>query len=114
MLGESESDSDEMDYSVADNDYHMEMQNERSRKKINFIDDRMLASMDRCKITDRDAMHLVSATATAVLNKMQETQPEWKAVTIDDLVLNRTSIQSMRKGYRRRQAQEIVDSFNVK
>lgn len=73
----------------------------------------MLASMDKCKITTRDAMHFVSATVAALLRKLQ-VEEDFSSVKLEDLVLNRTTIQSMRKEYRRRQAQQILDSFNVR
>lgn len=73
----------------------------RTRGKKHFIDDRMLACMDKCKISTRDAMHLISATSIALGHRLE------------DLVLNRTTVQSMRKEYRRRQAQSILENFNV-
>lgn len=73
----------------------------RVRGKIHFINDRMLACMDKCKMTTRDAIHFISATAIALGHHLE------------DLILNRTTLQEMRKEYRRRQAQAILDSFNV-
>lgn len=76
-------------------------QSNRVCGKKHFIDDRMLACMDKCKISTRDAIHFISATALALGHR------------VEDLVLNRTTVQSMRKNYRCRQAQEILDNFNV-
>lgn len=70
------------------------------RGKTHFIDDRMLACMDKCKISTRDAIHFISATAFALGHR------------VENLVLNRTTVQSMRKEYRRRQAQ-YLRNFNV-
>lgn len=84
-----------------------------SRGKIHFVDDRMLASMDKCRISDRDAMHLTSATITAVLRKLQEMKPDLNDIKVEDFVFNRTSFQTMRKEYRRRQAKQIIDEFKV-
>lgn len=84
-----------------------------NRGKINFIDDRMLASMDKCKLSTRDAMHLVSATVAAFVNKLQEVNGGKLPIQMEDLVLNRTTVHSMRKKFRRRQAEEIIDGFNV-
>lgn len=39
---------------------------------VNFIDDRMLASMGKCKLSTRDAIHIVATTANAILNKVQD------------------------------------------
>lgn len=80
---------------------------------VNFIDDRMLASMDKCKLSTRDAMHIVSATANAILNKVQDVFPAVTPIKLENLVLNRTTLHLMRREYRRRQAKQIIDDFNV-
>lgn len=36
------------------------------RGKVHFIDDRMIASMDKCKLSSRDAMHFITATVGAI------------------------------------------------
>lgn len=71
------------------------------RGKKHFIDDRMLACMDECKISTRQAIHFISATAFALGHQ------------VEHLVLNRTTVQKMRKEYRRRQAHNILDNFDV-
>lgn len=85
----------------------------QSRGTIHFIDDRMLASMDKCKLSTRQAMHIVTATAAAILNIVKDDSTASTAINLKDLVLNRTTIHSMRRDYRRRQAKRIIDEFNV-
>lgn len=79
----------------------------RIRGKIHFIDDRMLASMDRCQLSTRNAIHFIAAMASA-MGQALELGP-----IVQDLVFNRTTVESLRKKYRRRQAREILDNFNV-
>lgn len=98
---------------IAEDEPTVVAQGQQSRGNIHFIDDRMLASMDKCKVSTRDAMHLISATAAALLRKIEKVNPTSTAITLDDLVLNRTTIQAMRRDYRRKQAQQILESFNV-
>lgn len=102
----SQGEDNELQYSDAndhlDVNYYTEIsQPSRIRGKQKFFDDRMLACMDKCNISTRDAIHFISATVNALGHK------------VEDLVLNRTAIQLMRKEYRRRQAKQIIDNFNV-
>lgn len=114
--------SSEMAYSVVDQNVSIDIaddeptvvtQGQQSRGNIHFIDDRMLASLDKCKISTRDAMHLITATAAALLRAIEGVNPTSTAIKLDALVLNRTTIQAMRRDYRRKQAQQILESFNV-
>lgn len=67
----------------------------------------MLASMDRCQLSTRNAIHFIAAMASA-MGQALELGP-----IAQDLVFNRTTVESLRKKYRRRQAREILDNFNV-
>ncbi|XP_037939016.1 uncharacterized protein LOC119688042 [Teleopsis dalmanni] len=69
--------------------------------KIHFFDDRMLACMDKSKISTRDAIHFISATAAALGHR------------VEDLVLNRTTVHLIRKEYRRRKAHDILKNFDI-
>lgn len=85
-----------------DENMSMEKSNSNNlRGKKHFIDDRMLACMDKCKISTRDAIHFISATAAALGHQIEE------------LVLNRTTVQLMRKEYRRRKAHDILENVDV-
>lgn len=76
-------------------------QSGRIRGNKKFIDDRMLACMDKCKISTRNAIHFIIAIASALGHDVKE------------LVINRTTLESMRKDYRCRQARAILENFNV-
>lgn len=93
--------------SVANEDFSVARQLREKRGKIHFIDDRMLASMDKCKLSTRNAIHLIAATASAMGHTLE------LGPIVQDLVLNRTTVEKLRKNYRRRQAHEILDKFNV-
>ncbi|XP_053959928.1 uncharacterized protein LOC128864341 [Anastrepha ludens] len=57
-------------------------------------------------------MHLVSATVAAFRNTMQSVNGT-PSIKMEDLILNRTTLHSMRRDYRRIQAQEIINGFNI-
>lgn len=90
-----------MDIVEAD-DHAESRRNVRSRGKIHFIDDRMLGCMDRYKMSTEHAVHFISATALALGHRLE------------DLVCNRTTIQNLRKDYRRKQAHQILNDFQVR
>lgn len=113
VSGDTEAGDVEMDCSTSEVDFHIDQQSRRSHRKINFVDDRMVACMDKCRITDREAMHLTAATLSAVLRKLQDIKLDLKDIKVEDFVLNRSSLQIMRKEYRRREAQHILEEFKV-
>lgn len=53
------------------------------------------------KITNTAAVHIISAVADALGHR------------IDELVLNRTTIERMRREYRKTNAKKIMDNFSV-
>ncbi|XP_053967780.1 uncharacterized protein LOC128869270 isoform X1 [Anastrepha ludens] len=57
-------------------------------------------------------MHLVSAAVAAFINTMQNVNGT-PSIKMEDLILNRTTLHSMRRDYCRRQAQEIINGFNI-
>lgn len=59
-------------------------------KKVHFIDDRLVAALDACKISDPQAMHIVTSVAVALGHDPK------------DLVLSRSTIQRCRSEYRKR------------
>lgn len=110
--GEENAAKDMNEGEYSDGSYINLLPKKANRGKINFIDDRMLACMDKCNLSTRDAMHLVSATVAAFINTMQNVNGT-PSIKMEDLILNRTTLHSMRRDYRRRQAQEIINGFNV-
>lgn len=72
-----------------------------SRGKTNFFTPRLLSTLDKWKITDGAAVHILSATADAL------------GYDIEDLILNRSSIRRMRQKHRATTAQNIAANFDV-
>lgn len=71
------------------------------RGKKAFINDRMLACMDKNNMSTPQAIHFISATADALGHD------------INELILNRSTVHRMRKEYRERQTNTIMDNFDV-
>lgn len=72
-----------------------------SRGKTIFFTPRLLSTLDKWKITDGAAVHILSATADAL------------GYDIEDLILNRSSIRRMRQKHRATTAQNIAANFDV-
>lgn len=66
-----------------------------------FFTPRLLASLDKCMISDRDAIHVLSATALALGHD------------VSDLILNRTSLWKYRRDNRVSIATEKQESYQV-
>ncbi|KMQ83815.1 adenylate kinase 9-like protein [Lasius niger] len=58
------------------------------RGNINFITTKLVAALDKCKLSDRNSVHILMATAEALGHKTE------------DLVINRTSIRRCRQKLR--------------
>lgn len=72
----------------------------RVRGKNNFISDKLAAALDRCKISDRDAVHILLATAESF------------GININNLIINRTSINSIRQRFRKNRIEKLRVNFN--
>jgi len=57
--------------------------------------------LDKCKISDRNAVHLFIATAEALGNNVNE------------LIVNRSSIRQSRIKYRKQRAEKIRRDYNL-
>jgi hypothetical protein len=71
-----------------------------SRGRKSFITERLVSVFDKCKISDRDAVHILTAAAEAF------------EVDVDPLVINRTSIWRARRNIRERKAEKLRAEFN--
>jgi len=71
----------------------------RASKK--FLTTKLVAALDKCKVSDRDATHLLFATAEALGHK------------IDNLVINRSSIHREREKLRKERAIDLRNEFQV-
>lgn len=69
----------------------------RGRQKI--ITERLVSTLDRCKVSDRDAIHLISAVADAL------------GQDLNDVVLNRTSLQRSRRELRAKKVEKLKNEF---
>lgn len=69
---------------------------------IDFITPRLLAALDKCKISDRSAIHLITATAEALGHRTA------------DLIINRSTIRRCRRMNREATFKEIKESFKVR
>lgn len=71
------------------------------RGRRNFITPRLVAALDKCKVSNGYAVHLLAAVADALGFK------------IGDLVINRATIERCRKKYREDMAEQIKADFHA-
>ena len=71
----------------------------RKRGHRKLLTPKLAAALDKCKISDRDAVHILIATTEALGH------------TADDFVINRTSIRNFRTKIREERAMEIKTHF---
>lgn len=71
----------------------------RKRGKINFITANLVTFLDKCKVSDRDAVRILVTTAQALNHD------------VHDLVINKTSIHNIRSKLRVETGQRIKDKF---
>lgn len=72
-----------------------------TKGKINFINSRIVSALDKCKISDRSAMHVIVPIAEALGHN------------INDLIINRSTLQRQRELKRKQKAMEIKTAFKV-
>lgn len=65
------------------------------------IDEQLAQTLDRCKISDRNAFYILMATARA-----------WKQDT-DELILNRSSIRRIRANMRKQMTERLKETYKV-
>lgn len=69
--------------------------------KTNFITSRLVSALDRCKITDRFAIHIIAATAEALGH------------SVNDLIISRSTIQRIREANRAQISTEVKENLKV-
>lgn len=74
----------------------------KRKKKIDFIDERVVAALDACGISDPKAMHIISAVAIAL------------GFDLNDLIISRSTLSRHRKKERKDLAAKIKDNFKVR
>jgi adenylate/nucleoside-diphosphate kinase len=72
-----------------------------NRGHENFISEKLAIVLDKCVISDRNAVHLLIATAEALGKE------------VNNLIVNRTSIRRARIKYRRERAEKIRRDYNL-
>lgn len=72
--------------------------NKRARKDM--LTARLAAVLDKCKVSDRDAVHLLTACVDAV------------HLSPSEFVINRTSIKRAREGFRKKTSLNVKSNFN--
>lgn len=66
-----------------------------------FVSEKLAVVLDKCKISDRNAVHLLIATAEALGNN------------VNKLIINRSSIRSARIEFRKERAKKIRQDYNL-
>lgn len=74
----------------------------KKKKKIDFIDERVVAALDACGISDPKAMHIISAVAIAL------------GFDLNDLIISRSTLGRHRKKERKDIAAKIKENFKVR
>lgn len=77
-------------------------ENDRSRTKKgkqNFITQRIVAALDSAKVSDRNAVHILTAVAVALGHDVKE------------LILNRSTIRRVRQKMRREEYEKVKENF---
>jgi len=69
------------------------------RGNNNFISDKLAATLDRCKISDRDTVHILLATAESF------------GVNINELIINRNLINRIRQYFRKNRMEKLRVDF---
>lgn len=100
------SDANNSDDSDLDDSYNVvhnspeKTRNKRLKKKMIFTP-RMIAALDKCQVSNRQAMHIISSIVIALGH------------SIDEIVLNRTSLIKYRKENQKQIAEEVQNNYNV-
>lgn len=72
-----------------------------SRTKVNFINKRITSALDKCKTTDRNAIHLLVAVAEALGH------------SANDLIINRSTLRKMRQNNREEVAANVKQNYRL-
>lgn len=74
-------------------------QSEKKRGRTNFISPKLVAALDRCKLSVRDSVYIIQATAEAL------------GINVDSLVINKSSIHRCRDALRVERSNKIKTNF---
>lgn len=73
----------------------------KKRGTIEIMSPKLLSALDKCKISDRDAIHIIISTAEAL------------GQDISKLKINRSTLQRKRTMFRETRAKELKTNFNL-
>lgn len=96
----TESSNDFSVQKIEQNESEIEYKVSKSTKKIKFINERLIAALDKCGVTERNAMYLISTVAFALGHDL------------DELVI-RDTIRRARKNTRANVAQRVKQQVSV-
>lgn len=84
-----------------DDEYTVSQLRNKKKRKVDFINERIVAALDAAKVSDNKAMHIISAIAEAL------------GRDINDLNVSRTTLNAHRKKIRKATANRIKENFSV-
>lgn len=84
----------------ADEEQEIDSTKKVKRGNTRFITPRLVAALDNSKVSDRYAIHILTAVADALGHR------------VEDLVINRSTIQRCRAKYREEMSRQIMDEFH--
>lgn len=82
-------------------DEEVSQSDNKKKKKINFINERIVAALDAAKVTDYKAIHIITAIAEALGHN------------INDLNISRSTISRYRKKNRESTSNRVKENFTV-
>lgn len=98
---QEDSDRDEIVQNEDDDEYTVSQLRNRKKRKIDFINERIVAAFDAAKVSDYRAMHIISAIVDALGHD------------INNLNVSRSTLNAHRKKNRKATAKRIKQNFSV-
>lgn len=99
--GELSSSNSESSKSSDDSGDSLFIPPKKTKKAIHFYTPRLLAALDKCAVSNRNAVHIISAVIAALGH------------SIDDYVLSKTTLAEYRTSNREEIAKEKQKNYNV-
>lgn len=98
---QSREDSDQDEIVQDDDEYTVCQLRNKKKRKVDFINERIVAALDAAKVSDYRATHIISAIAEALGHN------------INDLNISRSTLNTHRKKNRKTTANRIKENFSV-
>lgn len=84
-----------------DDDYTVSQSKNKKKKKINFMNNLIVAALDTAQVSDYKAMHIITAIAESLGHN------------VNDLNISRSTISRFRKKNRELTANRVKENFTV-